>query len=193
MVNPHLDDLRGKIWEPWQDMALVLCLWCERDRRIDLVEIPEDLAGMENLDREVLMENARDTLLEKALIRTMPDMLRELADGMEEVLLEDDFHEAEGMVVVTSDKCLYGASVITHPKVQKELQDRLGDFYIIPSSRHEVIYIAAGECAYRDTSDLNNMIMQVNIAEVETEDWLGDHAYLCRDGIISQLKSEAAK
>ena len=194
LVNPKLEDLEGLIWEPWQDLALVLCVRGKTDHGTFHINIPEDARGLEKIDIENMMENARETLAELAEINGMREMVGKLTGDISEEDITDlgltdimDWFEDTGeeMLTVTTADGVNGASAITLPEVQQELQRRLGDYYIIPSSKHEVLCFSAQDV---EPSGLNNMIMQVNIAEVETKDWLGDHAYICKNGVISSVE-----
>lgn len=194
LVNPKLEDLKGLIWEPWQDLALVLCVKGKTEHGAFCISIPEDARGLEKISIEKTMENARETLAEEAEINGMRKMAEKFAEDISEEDVTDlelaemmDWFEETGkeMLTVTTSDGINGASAITLPEVQQELQRRLGDFYIIPSSKHEMMCFSAQDT---DTSGLNDMIMQVNIAEVDIADWLGDHAYICRNGVISPVE-----
>lgn len=81
------------------------------------------------------------------------------------------------MYVLTNMNRYYGAACLVYPdmleKIGQMLQD---DFYILPSSVHEVIFIGKSGCV--DSAALNEMIKEVNRTQVEEEEWLSEHAYL---------------
>ena len=60
------------------------------------------------------------------------------------------------------------------------------DFYILPSSVHEVLLLSKESGARR--SDLNRMIQDINASQVAEEEILSDHVYILdRDlGFITQ-------
>lgn len=150
LVNPKLENLEGLIWEPWQDLALVLCIRGQTDDGKDFwANIPAAAEGIEKISIERAKDNAREMLAETAEIKDLREKLKELS---EEIKAQDtsyaeayspwDDDETEGLedlVVVTTSDGKYGAAVITLPETQKELTRRLGDYYIIPSSKHEVL------------------------------------------------------
>lgn len=199
LANPKLEDLEELIWEPWQDLALVLCVKGKTEHGTFCISIPKDARGLEKIDIENMVKNARETLAEVAEINGMREMVGKYAGDISQEDVTDlelaeimDWFEETGkeMLTVTTADGINGASAITLPEIQQGLQRRLGDFYIIPSSIHEMLCFSAQDT---DPSGLNDMIMQVNIAEVETVDWLGDHAYICRNGVISSIgKGEGA-
>ena len=81
------------------------------------------------------------------------------------------------MYVLTNRKRYYGAACIVYPDVLEKIGDLLQeDYYIIPSSVHEILFLPASECL--DSKALNTIIEDVNRSQVEEEDWLSDHTYL---------------
>lgn len=81
------------------------------------------------------------------------------------------------MYVVSNESKQYGAAVIMYKDVMDQVCDILGTekFFILPSSRHEVICIP--ESAGRDVESLREMVHQVNATEVPAEDILSESVY----------------
>ena len=90
------------------------------------------------------------------------------ADSMEE--------ESETPLYVLTNKArLYGASCILYPNLLDSIADKLTcDFYLIPSSIHEVILVP--ESGTEDTN-LNDMVAEVNHTQVDPKEVLADHVY----------------
>ncbi len=81
------------------------------------------------------------------------------------------------MYVLTNEKRFYGAACVAYPDMMEYVAEKLqDDFYILPSSIHEVIIVAKRECV--DSYTLNEMIEEVNKTQVEEEEWLSNHTYL---------------
>lgn len=81
------------------------------------------------------------------------------------------------MSVLTNSRRYYGAAGLVYPGVLETIGELLqDDFYVLPSSVHEVIFI--GKSEGMDATNLNDMIKEVNRTQVEEEEWLSDHAYL---------------
>lgn len=81
------------------------------------------------------------------------------------------------MYVLTNTKRYYGAASLVYPDMLEKIGDMLNeDFYILPSSVHEIIFVGKTECV--DSFCLNEMIEEVNRTQVEEDEWLSDHAYL---------------
>lgn len=78
--------------------------------------------------------------------------------------------------VLTNEKRFLGAACLLYDELLKELALGLNtDFYIIPSSIHEVLLIPA--LSSMKKSDFNDMIREVNHSQLEPEDILSDHVY----------------
>ena len=80
------------------------------------------------------------------------------------------------MYLVTNKLRNLGASTILYPETCKELEEMIQDnFYILPSSIHEVIIIP--ESYGVDKEHLEFMVREINETEVDAEDLLSDHVY----------------
>ena len=103
-------------------------------------------------------------------IKTMAEVLNELMGA--EIIPED----AMPMYVASNKERIHGAGVIAYPEFMEEAAKRLGgDFYVLPSSIHEVILIP-------DTPDvsaleLQGIVQSVNVEQVAPEERLSDHIY----------------
>jgi uncharacterized protein YyaL (SSP411 family) len=80
------------------------------------------------------------------------------------------------MYVVSNSRRTLGAACILYDGVLEELADKLGgDFYILPSSVHEVILMAAKNAD--DAAELKDMIHTINETQLDPEDVLSDSLY----------------
>ena len=80
------------------------------------------------------------------------------------------------VVTIGSGSC-YGARPIILPENQEIISKELGgDFYILPSSVHEVLVLPADRSV--EVNDLRKMVTTINYTEVSSEDWLSDNVYL---------------
>ena len=79
------------------------------------------------------------------------------------------------MYVLTNAIRQYGAISFLQEGTLQQISEKLQeDFFLLPSSVHEVILVkAAGLCA----ASLNEMIQDINETNVLPEDVLSDHAY----------------
>ena len=79
--------------------------------------------------------------------------------------------------VVSNRDGLDGASVLASPEAMRLIQSCLGgsELIIIPSSVHEIIVLRREDTP--SISELNQVIREVNQAEVSEKDYLADHAF----------------
>lgn len=117
------------------------------------------------------IKNMRDILCEMMLLEEMEDIeesdreayCRELPDSVP-------------MYVLSNKARVQGAACILYPDILKDFAAAIrSDFYILPSSIHEVILLPAqgGE----DSDALRQMVREVNESQVEREEVLSDSVY----------------
>lgn len=80
------------------------------------------------------------------------------------------------MYVASTQDRTNGAGIIAYPGFMDMASEKLGgDFFLLPSSVHEVILIPdKGDGNYRD---LESMVQEVNSTQVDPKDQLSDHVY----------------
>lgn len=99
-----------------------------------------------------------------------------LSSTLDHMIQEIEEHHIP-MYVLTNEKRCYGAVCLVYPDMLEIIADKLqDDYYIIPSSIHEIIIVAKTECI--DSFCINEMINEVNRTEVDDEEWLSNHTYL---------------
>ncbi len=170
--------LREVPWVPFLDLAAVFYF-----------RIPEEMVE----HATALIRNGHMEFWEvthEELSRTAMENMAE-----EQVFLEpmESFMEcagfepmSSGMYVLSNLQKEYGAAVIMDQRVQRMCCERLGeDFYIIPSSVHELLLLPESLSTGRE--DLDCLIQEVNATCVSREEYLSGHAYFYRkaEGKIS--------
>lgn len=139
---------------------------------------------------------------QKPVIRKMEDIVSELI--MEDIIDDDDILEEEicyggytyseirdkvreqidnarefedmRMFVLTNESRINGATCITYPGILEKFGNKLNDdFYVIPSSIHEVILVPKAQWKKERFDD---MVKDVNSTELDPVEILSDHAYL---------------
>ncbi len=105
----------------------------------------------------------------------MPGLYREKRGA--EAGLQEAFPDEIPMKVLTNSKRSSGAVCILYPGVLEEVAaERMGgDFYIIPSSVHEVILLPDDGRLLEE--NLKEMIFEVNRTKVDPEEVLSDNLY----------------
>ena len=82
---------------------------------------------------------------------------------------------APDMFVITNRQGYFGAAAAFYPDVLQQVHERLGNFYMLPSSVHE--WLILPEEMGMQVSDLERMVRDVNYYEVSDEDFLSDDVY----------------
>ena len=106
------------------------------------------------------------------------EKLCDISQAEEKDLLKAKFppENKEFMYILTNSIHQFGAAVIAYPNILEMASRIIGeDFYLLPSSIHEVILIPKSKSP--DLKDLNEMINEVNETQVQEEEVLSDHAY----------------
>lgn len=114
--------------------------------------------------------NNIDTVLEP-VIKPLNEMLAEIYD----VNIEDlpDEMRDDTQIVVTSKSNVNGSVVLLSETVKEQLADHFGDdFFILPSSIHEVICIPTDG---KDADELSDIVHEINANEVAPDEILADH------------------
>ena len=68
-----------------------------------------------------------------------------------------------------------GAGILFCHEYLKAIREKIGDFYILPSSIHEVLIVPNDGTV--DINDLNSIVQDVNANEVSENDYLADRAF----------------
>jgi hypothetical protein len=126
---------------------------------------------------DMAVENAKR--IAPAEVKTMLDTLLEVTGASMEMLEDAGFVYALTacpVLVVTNTKRFNGASAILYA------EDLPSEFYMFPSSRHEVIIVPAGQGMDMEENEMVDMVRAVNSKEVAPEDRLSDNAYYYNNG-----------
>ena len=117
------------------------------------------------------------------MIEIMGDIISHNVDNIEPNIVdgffEMNFTYEDNMIpmfVATNNKKVNGAGVILYEGLLKTFAEKIGsDFYILPSSIHEVIFVPAN--GDMDVRYLIQMVKEVNATEVSPSEVLSDNVY----------------
>ena len=84
--------------------------------------------------------------------------------------------EQVNMLVITNQQKADGAAVLLDTEFLESVRKNIGDFVILPSSRHEIIVVPMSECT--DFTAYRMMVHEVNEAEVEPQDFLSNDVFI---------------
>lgn len=79
------------------------------------------------------------------------------------------------MYVLTNDTKVNGAAAILNDNIRQEIAEKVGDFYMLPSSIHETLIIPKD--AGMEFKELEKMVQEVNQTQVAPGERLSDHVY----------------
>lgn len=135
--------------------------------------ITNELASEYNISEEMLYslayENTRNVFPVK--IVNLVDMLNSTVGVETNGNVDDNI----GILVATNTFGVNGAYCILYKEVLENIADKLGgDFYILPSSIHEILAVPAGTAS---SKELAQMVLEVNQTEVLLEERLSNHVY----------------
>ena len=101
-----------------------------------------------------------------------------------------DFKDESSLYVATNEHRANGAIVMLYDEVlEKFAAWTNGDFYILPSSVHEVLVMTKDSDFTPE--ELSRMVREVNQNEVNPEEWLGNSVYefLGETGTLQKCKA----
>lgn len=146
--------------------------------------IKKDFAEMNGYDIKQIHEAAMKSMEEKnpAIIRDMQQMMFEMMGGMpaENTMVDENLADNLGndseMYVVTTESSIFGASAFFYPGVQENIANFLeGDFYMLPSSCHEVIVVPKEKGM--SPKELGRIVKEANDNIVSRDEILSDKVY----------------
>ena len=90
---------------------------------------------------------------------------------------EFDFEDLkeDPILVVTNRARLNGAVSIFYPGMMKLIGENIGDFFVLPSSIHEVLILP--DDGFYDYLSLQEMVQSINMFEVAEEEQLSNKVY----------------
>lgn len=149
------------------------------------------------LDEETLYEMAVNNtpVIMKPVIKSMEDILGELIlnefySDDERDNMYDDIHNlnnsAPQMFVITNEAGIFGAAGILNKDLLENFGKMYGSFFILPSSIHELIFIPDDNMI--DKKELEKMVREVNITQVNYDEYLSDYVYYYDTDCISVAK-----
>lgn len=96
--------------------------------------------------------------------------------GDEEMMTEDPEPDSSTLYVASIPGMSYGAGVIAYPTFMEQAAQKMGgDFYILPSSVHEVLLLP--DDGHVDYRELTAMVTEINRTQVAPDDRLTNNVY----------------
>lgn len=170
----------------FHDLAIIFYILVSRDTAgTGTITVRNNIKDMWAVDADELYLIAlRNTQrLFRGKVNTMTSVISEIfSDSMDDEFAEQFYDIAANeddmvpMYVVTNADKINGAGVILYDNLLKEFAERIkSDFFILPSSIHEVLFVPAFSGA--DEKELVTMVREVNATQVEEDEILSDNVY----------------
>lgn len=135
---------------------------------------PYSILRVSEMMKNILRDNVQEQM--DAICEGDSVYKEELLENTLEAMAMEIEEKHIPMSVLTNSRRYYGAASLVYPGILETIGELLqDDFYILPSSVHEVIFV--GKSEGMDAVTLNDMIEEVNRTQVDEEEWLSDHAY----------------
>ena len=134
---------------------------------------------------EDLHEQACENMKEvtPTTFKTMVETLAEIMIPGYEDMTEEEKVEARGdfdmpdpgMYVLSNNSKAFGAAAILDSNTMDSIRNEVGDFYILPSSVHEVLIVPKRDDLHLE--ELEAMVQEVNATQVAPNEVLSDHVF----------------
>lgn len=194
-IRPHLycrlisagrnADLLGNIpHRPFLDLAVICYIgFSQNNEARGSILVTDQMAEVWKVPEDELFETGLQNNREH-----FPAELISLSHFLmrENPYFRDDDDEPVPLYILTNSAKCYGACALLDPQILEDFAEKAGDFYILPSSLHEVLLISKKHAPAADA--LNEIIRDVNSNHLDPTDILSDHLYTysVRDRCIRQ-------
>lgn len=158
-----------------EDMAMMYCFEIGNSARDWYsIQVNNNMLRGYGITQDQLERDAINAAMQRhpASLRNLNEVMREMM-GEKEFLIPD---EASPMWLATVEGGINGACVLRYPNFLDQAADILGgDFYILPSSVHEVLLVA--DDGSMQLFDLEQIVHMVNETKVAPKDRLSDQVF----------------
>ena len=129
-------------------------------------------ANMENISPTTI-KNMRDTLMEIMV----PGYAEMNDEEKNQTAFEMGFDgtEQDAMYVISNTEKTFGAAALLDSESLDKFEEKIGQFYMLPSSVHECSLVPKNEGVEREA--LESMVQEVNATQVAPNEVLSDHVY----------------
>ena len=171
-VEPNKEKLEQVPHKTIEDIAVVYRIDVSDSRHHDTsILVTNQMLDQFGITPEQLHQDAvvSQTAHRPPTLKNMSEMMAEMSGGMM------DMPESP-MWVATVEGGLNGAAAVQIPEFMDQAAERLGgDFFVLPSSIHECLFIRDDGEFQR--GQLEEMVQSVNATEVSAADFLSDSVY----------------
>lgn len=137
------------------------------------IRVTKELLEQYSVSSDVLFQQARENT-----IKRYPLEIYTLSDAVHDIVGDERQMPSlkTQIYVVSNQETINGATVILYPDALRQIAERVGgDYYILPSSIHEVMAISK-QCGMTE-SELRAMVRQVNRWSVDPRERLSNEVF----------------
>lgn len=169
--------LEGKPYRQMADLAVTYHVLLSKENGMMTVPISDKLMQRWGIVEDVLFTAAKNGMsnLTPVTIKSMTETLMEMCGEEQFELMGVPTEADEMMYIMSNTEKVNGAAAIIDPNnmdlARSYMQD---DFYILPSSVHEVLLVKQNQMS---VEELEDMVKTVNASAVALQDRLSDHVY----------------
>lgn len=125
---------------------------------------------------EFAMKNMRRDLPYRFM--SMRNVMAEIMMGIEAPdAFEEEGDDLEDMYVLSNAEKMFGAAYILDTDLMNKIEEKVGPYFILPSSVHEVLIVPKRQVEGDKIEEMDNMVKEVNATQVPLQDILSDHIY----------------
>ena len=160
---------------PWMDLAIVVFVLLEvSPYGTATVLVRKELLEIWGLTEAQLFDEAKKNtpILLPYQFCPMRKLLREICP----YAVDEGEEEEESLYVLSNKLRSFGAASMLYEGILEKVGQKLGEnYYILPSSIHEVIVVPESKSPVKQ--DLEEMVREINETQVEEEEVLSDRVY----------------
>lgn len=137
-----------------------------------------------------IFQKSAEEIIEQAKVNSVREgfIFRRMSQAIQEAFASDnsqqndisemlDTTEVWPIYVMTTPRGFDGASVIVSRDCMQDMYDKFGEsFYILPSSRHEILALPVSKVSTKIT-EFATIVFSINAMEIEPRDRLGNDVY----------------
>ena len=166
----------------YQDLAVIFYVLVSKDKSgTASITVRNSLMDMWGVDADMLYHLAKKNTQRLFRGKVLPIMkvMEEIIGDSADAFFDMDVHNDSvfPMYVATNVLKMNGACILLYDGVLEKFAKKIGgDFYILPSSVHEVLFVPANKDM--DARYLIQMVREVNATQVLSDEVLSDNVYM---------------
>ena len=176
-LDSPLNEANGGVGKTLLDMTAVPYLKLKVMGDSASITITPAILDMWDKTIDEVVEKATANTVQNANVAGMNDVMAEMMFGAESSAVginELNSLPNDMMYVISNEEKIQAAGAITSPEFLSAIREQVGNYYILPSSIHELLVVPVTD---RGAEELQAMVQDVNDTQVSPEDRLTYSVY----------------